>query len=113
MLIGSQPDLVVAGQAGSAAQALTLVRREVVDVVLIDIRLPLVDGFTVAGRIRDDARVRAHGRAPRIILFATLDLDDQVPAAASAGAYAVLYKGVEPEALLAAVREAAAAEGES
>lgn len=112
LLLGSQPDLVVAGQASDDTRALALLRRTPVDVVLAAIRLPRAGGLDLAARIRDDARVRAQGRPPRIILFASLDLDDHVPAAAAAGAYALLYKDIEPEALLGAIRDAAAADGE-
>lgn len=112
LLLGSQPDLVVAGQASDGARALSLLRRTPADVVLAAIRLPNADGLELAARIRDDARIAANGRRPRVILLATLDLDEHVPAAAGAGAYAVLYKDIAAEALLDAIREAAAFDGE-
>jgi DNA-binding NarL/FixJ family response regulator len=112
LLLGSQSDLVVAGQASDGARALTLLRRTPVDVVLAAIRLPRGSGLDLAARIRDDARVAELGRRPRVILLATLDLDQHVPAAAAAEAYAVVYKDIEAEALLGAIREAAAFDGE-
>lgn len=111
ILLGSQSDLAVIGQAGDGAQALALARREPLDVLLMDIQMPRVNGLVAAERIRADARVRELGRAPRIVLLTAMDLDDYVPAAALAGAYAVLYKDVDPEALFETLREAAAYRG--
>ncbi|MEO6116621.1 MAG: response regulator transcription factor [Pseudolysinimonas sp.] len=112
MLIGSQPDFVVVGQAGDGAQALALARREPIDVLLMDIQMPRVNGLVAAERIRGDDRVRELGRVPQVVLVTAVDLDDYVPAAALAGAYAVLYKDVDPEALFETLREAAAYRGE-
>ena len=111
MLLGSQPDLLVVGQAGDGAQALALARRESLDVVLMDIQMPRVNGLIAAERIRNDAGVRERGRAPQIVLVTAVDLDDHVPAAALAGAYAVLYKDVDPEALFETLRAAASYRG--
>ncbi|MEO6532812.1 MAG: response regulator transcription factor [Pseudolysinimonas sp.] len=112
MLLSSQPDFTVVGQAGDGAQALALARREPLDVLLMDIQMPRVNGLVAAERIRGDAQVRALGRVPQIVLVTAVDLDDHVPAAALAGAYAVLYKDVDPEALFETLREAAAYRGE-
>lgn len=112
MLLGSQPGFAVVGQAGDGAQALALARRERLDVVLMDIQMPRVNGLVAAERIRGDEHVRALGRAPQIVLVTAVDLDDHVPAAALAGAYAVLYKDVDPEALFETLHEAAAYRGE-
>ena len=112
LLLGSQPDLEVVAQAGDGAQALGILRRESVDVVLMDVQMPRVNGLVAAARIREDDQVRALGRLPRLLLFATVDLDDHVAAAAVSGAYAILYKDVEPEALFGVIREAAAYRGE-
>ncbi len=113
LLLGSQPDLEVVGQAGDGAQALALARRELLDVVLMDIQMPRVNGLVAAERIRTDARVRERGPAPRIVLMTGIDLDDYVPGAAIAGAYAVLYKDVDPEGLFETLREAAAYSGDA
>ena len=112
ILLGSQADFEVVGQAGDGAQALALARREALDVVLMDIQMPRVNGLIAAERIRADARVAELGRPPQIVLVTAVDLDEHVPAAAMAGAYAVLYKDVEPEALFETLREAAAYRGE-
>lgn len=107
MLLDSQKDITVVGEAGDGAQALALTRRILADVVLMDVRMPRVNGFTATERILSDTKVQALGRPPRVVLVTALDLDDHIPTAAKVGAYAVLYKDVEPEALLEAVRGAA------
>jgi DNA-binding NarL/FixJ family response regulator len=112
LLIGSQAEFTVVGQAGDGAQALAVLRRESADVVLMDIQMPRVNGLAATERILADPRVREIGRPPRIVLLASVDLEDHVPAAAVAGAYAVLYKDVEPERLFETIREAAAYRGD-
>lgn len=107
LLFGSQPDFEIVGQAGDGAQALSLLRRERADVVLMDIQMPRVNGLVATERILTDEKVRELGPPPRVILVATVDLDDHVAAAAQAGAYAVLYKDAEPEALFDVLRSAA------
>ena len=109
VLLGSQPDLHVAGQAGDGQQALRMLRQAPVDVVLMDIQMPRVGGVVATERILADDRVREQGPPPRIVLVTSIDLDDHVPAAAQAGAYAVLYKDADPEALFEVLREAAGA----
>jgi DNA-binding NarL/FixJ family response regulator len=106
LVLGTQPDVEVVGEAGDGAQALGILRRTAVDVVLMDIQMPRVNGIAATERILGDEAVRAVG-VPRILLLATVDLEQHVPAAAMAGAYAVLWKDSEPEALLATIREAA------
>lgn len=107
MLLASQKDMTVVGEAGDGAQALALARRIPADVVLMDVRMPRVNGFSATERILSDAKVQALGRPPRVVLVTALDLDDHIPTAAKVGAYAVLYKDVPAEALLEAVRGAA------
>ena len=112
LLIGSQSEFAVIAQAGDGAQALAVLRRESADVVLMDIQMPRVNGLAATERILADPQVRETGRPPRIVLLASVDLEDHVPAAAVAGAYAVLYKDVEPERLFETIREAAAYRGD-
>jgi DNA-binding NarL/FixJ family response regulator len=107
VLFGSQPDFDVVGQAGDGAGALRQARKQPVDVVLMDIQMPRLDGFAATARILADAKVLEHGPAPRVILVTGIDLDEQLAAAAEAGAFAVLYKDAEPEALFDAIRAAA------
>lgn len=106
-LLASQPDLDVVGLAVDGQGALSFLRETHVDVVLMDIQMPRANGLDATERIFDDERVRALGRPPRIILVTGFDLEDFVPEAARVGAYAVLYKDAEPEALFDAIREAA------
>ena len=108
MVLGSQSDIEIVGEAGDGAQALAQVRRTKTDVVLMDLRMPRVNGLVASQRITADARVRELGPAPRIILITALELDENVPGAAEAGVYAMVYKDVEPERLLSIVRAAAA-----
>lgn len=107
LLVGSQADLEIIGQAGDGAQALALLRAERADVVLMDIQMPRVNGLVATERILGDEKVRELGPPPRVILVTSVDLDDHVAAAAQAGAYAVLYKDTEPEALFDVIRSAA------
>lgn len=104
MVLDSQKDITVVGEAGDGAQALALARRTKADVILMDVRMPRVNGFTATERITGDAQVQSLGVPPRIVLVTALDLDDHIPTAAKVGAYAVLYKDVPPEALLDAIR---------
>ena len=107
MILDSQDDIEVVGEAGDGKQALVLLRREPVDVLLMDIEMPRMNGLVAAGRVAADERVLAQGRAPRVILLTAVDVDDHLVAAAAAGAFAVLYKDTPPEVLLGAIRDAA------
>jgi DNA-binding NarL/FixJ family response regulator len=111
MILDSQRGITVVGEAGDGAQALAFVRRTRTDVVLMDVRMPRVSGIVASTRIRSDAQVAALGPAPRIVLLTALDLDDHIALAANAGAYAVLYKDVDPDALITAIRLAAKSTG--
>lgn len=107
LLLGTQQDFTVVAEAGDGAQALALARREPLDVIVMDVQMPRVNGLVAAQRIGHDAKVKQLGPTPRIVLVTAHDLDDYVPAAAEAGAYAVLYKDTDPEALFDALRQAA------
>lgn len=109
MVLESQPDIEIVGEAGDGARALAIVRREPTDVVLIDLHMPRVNGLVASARITTDVAVLELGRAPRVVLATALDLDDHVAEAARAGVFAVVHKDIEPEALLEIVRAAAAA----
>jgi DNA-binding NarL/FixJ family response regulator len=113
MIIESQKDMVVVGEAGDGAQSLAIVRRVESDVVLMDIQMPRVNGLVAAERIGGDEQTIARfGRAPRIILMTAVDVDDHLAAAADTGVFAVLYKDLEPEALLSAIRGANSSHGQ-
>ena len=105
MAIGSQPDIQVVGQAGDGAQAVSLAESLHPDVVLMDVRMPGMDGLEATSRI--SALEAAAGDAPRktrVIILTTFDLDEYVMAAINAGASGFLLKDTEPETLLSSIR---------
>ena len=103
MVIGSQPDLEFVGEAATGADGVELVRREQPDVVLMDIRMPVMDGIAATGTIVAEAATS--GRTPpRIVVLTTFDLDEAAARAIRAGASGFVLKDAEPEFLLAAIR---------
>ena len=89
----------VVGEAANGAEAIDAVRRTRPDVVLMDVRMPGLDGLEATRRI-----LAAEGDAPRVLMLTTFDLDEYVYAALAAGASGFLLKDVTPEQLTAAVR---------
>ncbi|MBO0982343.1 response regulator transcription factor [Rathayibacter sp. ZW T2_19] len=103
MLLSSQPDLEVVGEASDGAEGAEVVARVAPDVVLMDIRMPGVDGIESTRRIL--ARAAETGTpAPRILVLTTFDLDEAAARAIRAGASGFLLKDTEPGFLLASVR---------
>ncbi len=98
MVIDSQPDLSVVGEAGDGEAAVRLLQRTAADVVLMDVRMPGTDG------IEATRRVTALPVPPRVVVLTTFDLDEYVVAAIGAGASGFLLKDAPPEEMLAAVR---------
>ena len=98
MLVDSQPDLTVVGEAGDGAEAVERLAVTRADVVLMDVRMPRVDGVE-ATRV-----ITGRGEVPRVIVLTTFDLDEYAFAAIKAGAAAFLLKDAAPEDLLAAIR---------
>lgn len=103
MLVDSQADLTVVGEAGDGGEAVLVADEMLPDVVLMDIRMPRPDGIAgTAGILRSAAEA---GRTPpRVIVLTTFDLDDAALRAIRAGASGFLLKDAEPEFLLAAIR---------
>jgi DNA-binding NarL/FixJ family response regulator len=101
MVIDSQDDLEVTLQASDGLEAVEALRGRFVDVVLMDVRMPRMDGIEATKRILAQAPV---DRAPRVIVLTTFDLDDYVVAAIRAGASGFLLKDAQPEELLSALR---------
>ena len=98
MLVDSQPDLAVVGEASDGAEALTVVRATRPDVVLMDIRMRVMDGLAATAELlRDEA-------PPRVVMLTTFDLDEAAARAIRQGASGFLLKDADPEFLLAAVR---------
>ncbi|WP_309071506.1 response regulator transcription factor [Arthrobacter sp.] len=100
MLINSQPDLDVVCQAGNGMEAVSVLSSTAVDVVLMDVRMPGMDGIEATRRILEQTQ----GAGPRIIVLTTFDLDEYALAAIQAGASGFLLKDAPPEELLEAVR---------
>ncbi|MCX4993601.1 response regulator transcription factor [Streptomyces sp. NBC_00568] len=104
-VIDAEPDLSVVGEAGDGAAAVSLAERTTPDVVLMDIRMPGMDGLT-ATRL-----ITALKNAPKVLVLTTFDLDVYVYEALRAGSSGFLLKDAEVEDLLTAIRVVAAGEG--
>lgn len=111
MVIGSQPDMAVVGQARDGAEAVALAETLHPDVVLMDVRMPGVDGIEATRRMISalQHRFAPDGSAlddahTRVIILTTFDLDEYVMAAINAGASGFLLKDTEPETLLNSIR---------
>ena len=104
-LLGSQADMIVVASAADGAEAVTLCAEHRPDVVLMDVRMPGVDGIEATRQI-----VAASDDGPRILILTTFDLDDYVYDALRAGASGFLLKDVPAEALFDAVRVVASGE---
>jgi DNA-binding NarL/FixJ family response regulator len=101
LVLEAQPDLEVAGEAGDGEQAVELVARLDPDIVLMDVRMPTMDGVEATRRI-----VSAGARS-RVIILTTFDLDEYAYSALRAGASGFLLKDAPPADLLSAVRSVA------
>jgi len=104
MILEAQPDITVVAQAADGEEALRLVRRHRPDVVLMDIRMPGMDGLEATRRIVEQPAGSVDGAAPRVVILTTFDLDEYVYAALQLGACGFLLKDVSPERLVGAVR---------
>jgi len=102
MLIEAQPDLEVVGEAEDGRAALEALAVTTTDVVLMDVRMPHVDGVEATERLLASATPARP--APKVIVLTTFDLDEYVFAAIRAGASGFLLKDARPDDLLAAVR---------
>ncbi|WP_134741193.1 response regulator transcription factor [Nocardioides sp. 503] len=99
-LLDSEPDLEVVGEAVDGEEAVARASATLPDVVLMDIRMPHVDGLEATRRITADPRLAGS----RVIVLTTFELDEYVFGALRAGASGFLLKDIEPDALIDAVR---------
>ncbi|MFF6868773.1 response regulator [Streptomyces sp. NPDC090109] len=106
ILVDSEPDMQVVGEAADGARAVELARAERPDVVLMDIRMPGTDGLAATRAITADPALSG----VRIVMLTTFEVDEYVVQSLRAGASGFLGKGAEPEELLGAIRIAHAGE---
>lgn len=102
MVIDSQPDMQVVGEAGDGLAAVQTVRETSPDLVVMDVRMPVLDG------IEATRRITALPDPPRVVVLTTFDLDEHALSAIRAGASGFLLKDAPPEDMLAALRTVAA-----
>jgi DNA-binding NarL/FixJ family response regulator len=105
LLVDSAPDLEVVGEAVDGGQAVELARRERPEVVLMDIRMPVMDGLEATRQITADETLAG----VRVLMLTTFDLDEYVYQALRVGASGFLLKDTPPAELLAAIRVVATA----
>jgi DNA-binding NarL/FixJ family response regulator len=101
LMLEQQPDLEVCGEAADGQEAVRLAAGLLPDVVLMDIRMPVLDGIAAT------RRVLAAPRPPKVLVLTTFDVDDYVVEALRAGASGYLLKDVEPDDLVRGVRDVA------
>jgi DNA-binding NarL/FixJ family response regulator len=104
MLLTGEPDIEVVGEAGNGAEAVALAASERPDVMLMDVRMPVMDGLEATRRISGDDSMAA----TRVVILTTFDLDEYVHEALRAGASGFLLKDTLPADLINAVRVVAA-----
>jgi DNA-binding NarL/FixJ family response regulator len=102
MLVDSQPDLEVVAEASDGREAIRVIRDARPDVVLMDIRMPVLDGIAATAAVLADPAY-ANG-PPRVVMLTTFDLDEAAARAIRGGASGFLLKDADPEFLLAAIR---------
>jgi DNA-binding NarL/FixJ family response regulator len=103
-IVSATDGFTVVGEAGTGAEAVEATRRTRPDVVLMDVRMPVLDGIEATSQITGSAETRA----TRVLILTTFDLDEYVYAALHAGASGFLLKSTEPSQLLTAIRVIAA-----
>jgi DNA-binding NarL/FixJ family response regulator len=105
MVLAAQPDMEVVAEAGDGLEALQVLRATAVDVVLMDVRMPHLDGVETTRRICEDGQ--GGPGAPKVLILTTFDLDEYAFTALRAGASGFMLKDVPPDELLTAIRAVA------
>jgi len=98
MILDAEPDVTVVGEAATGLEAIEEAARTAPDVVLMDIRMPGLDG------VEATRRITAAGPVPRVVVLTTFDLDEHVLESIRAGASGFLLKDVPPEELVRAIK---------
>src|SRR5688500_4040802 len=98
MVLAAQPDMEVVAEAGDGVEALQVLRSTAVDVVLMDVRMPKLDGVETTRRICSEPD------PPKVLILTTFDLDEYAFSGLTAGASGLMLKAVPPGELLAAIR---------
>ncbi|MET9554202.1 response regulator transcription factor [Streptomyces sp. NPDC006645] len=98
MVLAAQPDMEVVAEAGDGAEAIENLRTTAVDVVLMDVRMPRLDG------VEATRRICAEPGAPKVLILTTFDLDEYAFSGLKAGASGFMLKDVPPSELLTAIR---------
>jgi DNA-binding NarL/FixJ family response regulator len=104
-ILGAQDDMTVVGEAGDGEEAVLRHRTLAPDVILMDVRMPKMDGIEATRRItRPDGVTPDSTAVPRVVMLTTFDIDDYVYAALEAGASGFLLKDADADELITAVR---------
>ena len=103
MVLGNEPDIEVVAEAGTGSEAIEAARTHQPDIILMDIRMPGMDGLQATAQILEE-----RGDTTRVIILTTFDPDEYVYRALRAGASGFVLKDIPPESLVAAVRTVAA-----
>jgi DNA-binding NarL/FixJ family response regulator len=104
LMLGGAPQLEIVGEAGDGAQGLEVIDRVYPDVVLMDIRMPRMDGLAATRRLAE------HADPPKVIVLTTFDADEYVVRALAHGATGFLLKDTSPPAIIEAIEKVAAGE---
>ena len=107
MILDSEPDIDIVGEASDGLEAIDAVRRDRPDVVLMDIRMPELDGLEATRRILANGSLE---EGPRVLMLTTFDLDEYVYEALRAGASGFLLKDTPPEQLVQGIHVVASGE---
>jgi DNA-binding NarL/FixJ family response regulator len=108
MVLDSEPDIEVVGEAADGHQAIDSAARLAPDVVLMDVRMPALDGIAATRAIVAAGGGDGGATAPKVLILTTFDLDEYVFDSLTAGASGFLLKDVPPEQLTAGIRAVAA-----